>query len=44
MVAIFIGMYSFPLTVYLFAKWFGKSCPVLDAFCHPNHHLISVEK
>lgn len=38
-VALFVEMYGFPLTVYLLSGWLGQRYPQLDLFSHETGHL-----
>jgi protein-S-isoprenylcysteine O-methyltransferase Ste14 len=38
-VALFVEMYGFPLTLYLLAGWAGSSYPALDPLSHDAGHL-----
>lgn len=38
-VALFVEMYGFPLTLYLLAGWAGSSVPALDPLSHDSGHL-----
>jgi protein-S-isoprenylcysteine O-methyltransferase Ste14/multidrug efflux pump subunit AcrA (membrane-fusion protein) len=38
-VALFVEMYGFPLTLYLLSGWLGRRTPQLDLFSHESGHL-----
>ena len=39
-IALFVEMYGFPLTIYLISGWLGSRYPQLNLYAHDNGHLL----
>lgn len=42
LIALFVEMYGFPLTIYFLTSWLGSKYPVVDPYSHANGHLLGV--
>lgn len=42
LVALFVEMYGFPLTIYFLTSWLGSKYPVVNPFSHEHGHLWGV--
>jgi len=41
-VALFVEMYGFPLSIYFLVTWLGNKYPALNPFSHENGHLLGL--
>ncbi len=39
-IALFVEMYGFPLTIYVISGWLGKAYPQLNLYSHDSGHLL----
>lgn len=42
LIALFVEMYGFPLTIYFLTGWLGSKYPAINPFSHENGHLWGV--